>query len=56
VGNISKQLKDPALKTARVHVGRKPHRVVVTVRPRRRTAFWLHTLSEPARVVLDIRR
>lgn len=55
-GSIRKQLNDPALKSARVNVRAKPDRVVVTVRPRRPSEFWLHTLSEPARVVLDIRR
>ena len=34
----------------------KPRHVVVTLRPRQRTGFWLHTLPEPPRVVLDIRR
>ena len=56
IGNIMKQFHDPALKGARVDVLRRPRRVVVTLRPRRRTGFWLHTLPEPARVVLDIRR
>lgn len=56
VGNIKKELHDPALKGMRVDVRGKPRQVVVTLRPRRRTAFWLHTLPEPPRVVLDIRR
>ena len=55
-GNIRNELHDPAIAAARVDVRRKPHQVVINVRPRRRAQFWLHTLSEPARVVLDIRR
>lgn len=56
VGDIKNELRDPVFSAARVNVRGKPHRVIVTLRPRRRTEFWLHTLSEPARVVLDIRR
>ena len=55
-GDIRDQLADPAVRAARVDVRSKPDRVVVTLRPHRRTKFWLHTLSKPARVVLDIRR
>ena len=55
-GTIRDHLDDPAVRTARVDVRTRPHRVVVVLRPRQRTQFWLHTLSKPARVVLDIRR
>ena len=57
-GSLSNKLDDPAFRAARVDVEGKPHRIVVTLRPRlrQRPEFWLHALSEPARIVLDIRR
>lgn len=55
-GDILKTLHDPAVKAARVDVRGRPDEVVVALRPTKRSAFWLHTLPEPARVVLDVRR
>jgi hypothetical protein len=55
-GNLGDKINDPAVRSARIDVRGKPHRVVIALRPQRRTKFWLHTLSEPARVVLDVRR
>lgn len=57
-GSLRNKLDDPAFKAARVDVRGKPHRIVVTLRPRlrQRPEFWLHAMSEPARIVLDIRR
>lgn len=55
-GSIRNKLDDPAVRNARIDVRRTPHEVVVVLHPKRRTQFWLHTLSKPARVVLDIRR
>ena len=55
-GRLDKQLRDPAFRSGRVDVVGRPADVVVRLRPRRDRPFWLHTLSEPARVVLDIRR
>lgn len=58
VGNIMKAKDDPTFAGAQVRVRGKPHRVVITLqaRDRQRHPFKLHALSEPARVVLDIRR
>jgi len=50
------KVSDPLVSRATVSVRGRPRRVVVRIRPTRRTQFWLHTLSKPARVVLDIRR
>ena len=57
-GNILDALSDPTFSKARVRVRGKPHRIVITLRSRTRArhAFNLHALSEPARIVLDIRR
>ena len=55
-GDLLDKLKDPAVKAARVDVRGKPDQVVVALRPARPAEFKLHTLSKPARVVLDIRR
>jgi hypothetical protein len=55
-GTLDKQLRDPAFRSGRVDVVGRPADVVVRLRPRRDKPFWLHTLSEPARVVLDIQR
>jgi len=55
-GNLGDKINDPAVRRASIDVRGRPDRVVVALRPQRRTKFWLHTLSEPARVVLDIRR
>lgn len=55
-GDMRDKLNDPSVKAARVDVRSKPAAVVVQLRPRRRSEFWLHTLPEPARIVLDIRR
>lgn len=55
-GSLEKQLRDPAFKSGRIDVTGRPMNVVVRLRPRRPSQYWLHTLSEPARVVLDVRR
>ena len=57
-GNIKNALGDPTFAGAHVRVRGKPHRIVLTLqsRDRKRHPFYLHALSEPARVVLDIRR
>ena len=55
-GSLAKQLRDPAFRGGRVRITRQPRAVVVRLAARRPTQFWLHTLSEPARIVLDIRR
>ena len=57
-GNIRNAFGDPTYAGAQVRVRGKPHRVVITLqaRDRKRHPFMLHALSEPARVVLDIRR
>lgn len=57
-GNIMNALGDPTFTGAQVRVRGKPHRIVITLqaRDRKRHPFNLHALSEPARVVLDIRR
>ena len=56
LGDLGRKLGDPAFRGARVDLQTKPRAVVVTLRPKRRSGFWLHTLPEPARIVLDIRR
>ena len=55
-GHLGDKINDPAVRRASIDVRGRPDRVVVALRTQRRTKFWLHTLSEPARVVLDIRR
>ena len=57
-GDIRNALNDPTFANARVRVRGKPHRIVITLqaRDRQRHPFNLHALSEPARVVLDLRR
>lgn len=58
-GSLASQVRDPTLLRGRVTVmrqQRRPREVVVRLRSRRPPKFWLHALSEPARVVLDIRR
>ena len=55
-GSLASQPRDPALRRARVEVKDRPGEVVVRLRSQRRARFLLHALSEPARVVLDIRR
>ena len=47
---------DPAFAGARVDVRESPAAVRVTIRPNNPAAFALRTLTDPARVVLDIRR
>ena len=49
-------MEDPAFDTARVDVRDVPPSVSVTVRPTRAADFALRTLTDPTRVVLDIRR
>lgn len=58
-GSLTSQLRDPALQRGRVEVTRqqrRPREVVVRLKSQRPPKFLLHALSEPARVVLDIRR
>ena len=47
---------DPGFADARIDVRQSPSAVNVTVRPQAAADFALRTLSNPARVVLDIRR
>lgn len=49
-------IDDPAFRSARVDVRKGPPSVSVTVSPQRRTDFALRTLTDPTRIVLDIRR
>ena len=49
-------VEDPAFRSARVDVSQTPPAVSVTVSPQRRTDFALRTLTDPTRIVLDIRR
>jgi hypothetical protein len=55
-GNLGAKFSDPAFDSARVRVTHDPAAVVITVTPKRSRPFKLHTLADPARVVLDIRR
>lgn len=55
-GNLRRSFDDPAFKKANVRINRRKRVVTVHVAPRRPDAFWLHTVSQPTRVVLDIRR
>ena len=55
-GDLGRSFDDPAFRKARVTVNRKERVTEVRIVPRRPNAFWLHTVSQPARVVLDIRR
>lgn len=56
-GRLAGSVRDPALRGGRVDVTKgRPRQVVVRLRSHRPAKFLLHTLSEPARVVLDIQR
>ncbi|MPZ72868.1 MAG: hypothetical protein GEU74_06495 [Nitriliruptorales bacterium] len=55
-GSLRGKFDDPAFKAAQVRLHHKKGTVAVRLTPRRPGAFWLHTLNDPARVVLDIRR
>jgi hypothetical protein len=55
-GNLRRSFDDPAFRKASVTLDRKRRQTKVRIVGRRPSAFWLHTLSQPARVVLDIRR
>lgn len=55
-GSLRGKFDDPAFEGGKVTVNRKRRTLVVRVKPRRPQSFWLHTLPDPSRVVLDIRR